>query len=122
MYKTTVILSIVVLMFLFTELTLTYFLPLAKTDMDVWFQYFLKKDALYDVMFFLFFLIVFWKTTGLDKSISSFGVIMSGGSAFDKQIMGINQYLYSDVVLVIIGILISVYIYLRNGRYKNLAS
>jgi hypothetical protein len=109
-------------MFLFTELTLTYFLPLAKTDMDVWFQYFLKKDALYDVMFFLFFLIVFWKTTGLDKSISSFGVIMSGGSAFDKQIMGINQYLYSDVVLVIIGILISVYIYLRNGRYKNLAS
>lgn len=115
------VLIILVVAFYITELTLTYFLPLAKTDFDVWLKYFIAKDAVYDAMFFLLFLLVFWmaRTKG-EKAVSAFAVIVSGGSFVDKVIFSLNQYLTSDVILTLMALAVSISIYRRYGRFHDL--
>lgn len=114
------------LMFCLTEVTLSYFLPLAKTHFDVWLDYFIKKDAAYDIMFFAHWLILYFcvKNISIDlRAITAFGVIVSGGSFIDKVIFDLNQYLLSDIVLIIIAGLCSFYIkYKSNGRLKDVVN
>lgn len=92
-------------MFFTTEWTLTYFLPTAATDFNVWMKYFMAKDAAYDIMFFLMFLVCFWSTRGFAKATSAAMVVMSGGSVIDKVIFGLNQYLWSDILLTALALL-----------------
>lgn len=110
-------LGIIALMFCLTEVTLTYYLPDAKTDFDVWLKYFMAKDACYDTMFFLFSLVVFWNTQCLAKAVACFLVIVTGGSFIDKVIFDLNQYLLSDVVLISLAIILSIYLYQK--QWKN---
>jgi hypothetical protein len=115
-----VLLGILALMFCLTEVTLTYYLPDAKTDFDVWLKYFMAKDACYDTMFFLFSLVVFWNAQGLAKAVACFLVIVTGGSFIDKVIFDLNQYLLSDVVLILMGLFLSIYFYLTRWKtYKT---
>jgi ABC-type transport system involved in multi-copper enzyme maturation permease subunit len=103
------------LAFCLTEVTLIYFLPLAKTDHDVWLQYFLAKDGVYDAMFFLFSLVLFWVFKETKKMwpamVSAFLVVVTGGSFIDKVIFSLNQYLLSDVALIAMGVLVAINIY-----------
>ncbi len=108
-------------MFLLTELTLEYFFPTARVNFEIWVKYFIRKDQMYDIMFFLSFLLVFWKMKGFDKSIALFITIMAGGSVLDKLIFGVNQYVWSDLVLIFVAIAVSLYKYFKNGGYKSLA-
>lgn len=101
---TVIVIVVCGIMFIGSEWTLTYFLPLAKTDFDVWLQYFIKKDAIYDIMFFLMFLVCFWLTKGFAKAVCAIMVVMAGGSVIDKVIFGINQYLWSDLLLTALAI------------------
>lgn len=103
-------------MFSTTELTLSYVLPRAVKDINTWFDYFIKKDALYDLMFFLMFLLIYWSTIKFAKALSLFAIFLSGGSFVDKQIFGINQYVYSDIALIIIGISVSLYMYFKRWK------
>jgi hypothetical protein len=115
-----VLLGVLALMFCLTEVTLIYFLPLAETDYDVWLKYFMAKDACYDTMFFLFSLVVFWNAQGLAKAVACFLVIVTGGSFIDKVIFDLNQYLLSDVVLILMGLFLSIYFYLTRWKtYKT---
>jgi magnesium-transporting ATPase (P-type) len=114
-----VLLGVLALMFCLTEVTLTYFLPFKDTDFDVWLKYFFAKDACYDTMFFLFSLITFWNVNGLAKAISSFLVIITGGSFIDKVIFDENQYLLSDIVLITLAIILSTYIYLKRWKISK---
>jgi hypothetical protein len=107
-----VLLIVLSLAFCWTEASLTYFLPLARTDFDVWLKYFMAKDAVYDAMFFLFSLVLFWNLNErVSKSVSVFLVIVTGGSFIDKVLFDINQYLLSDIVLISMGILLSINTY-----------
>jgi hypothetical protein len=116
-----VLLIILALAFCLNELTLTYFLPLAKSDFDVWLKYFIAKDATYDAMFFIFSLVTFsMADTRGTKSVCTFLVIVTGGSFIDKVIFDMNQYLPSDVALICLGILFSTITYVRYGRFKKL--
>lgn len=83
-------------------------LPLAPQDYEVWKVYFVVKDAVYDAMFFVFSLVLFWNFQDrLLKSMSVFLVIVTGGSFIDKVIFDLNQYLVSDIVLIVTGIILS---------------
>jgi hypothetical protein len=110
-------LIVLALAFCLTELTLTYFLPLAKTDHDTWLQYFIIKDGVYDAMFFLFSLMSFWAFRELKKKwptmIAAFLVVVTGGSFVDKVLFNLNQYLLSDVVLITMGVIMAINIYRR---------
>lgn len=81
-------------------------------------HYYIIKDAVYDFMFFISFLIVFYVSEKALKAFASFGVIISGGSAVDKIIFSLNQYLYSDILLIIIGIIVSISVY-RKEKWKT---
>ncbi len=106
--KNIVLLILLSLAFCLTEVTLTYFLPLARTDFEVWLQYFFAKDAVYDAMFFVFSMLLFWNLKEpLPRAISVFLVIVTGGSFIDKVIFDLNQYLLSDIVLIILGLIVS---------------
>lgn len=122
--KSKILLVLVILMFCLTEATLSYFLPLAKTDFDTWMKYFIIKDALYDTMFFMFFIIIYWNVNSIDlKAITAFGVIVTGGSFVDKVIFDLNQYLISDIVLIAVALFCSFYIkYKYNGRLKDMVN
>ena len=109
-------------MFSFNELTLTHFLPMARTHFETWLQYFIVRDAIYDAMFFISFIVLYWALPGIGKSIAAFGVFLTGGSFIDKVIFGLNQYLYSDIILVIMALLFSLYVYKRYGRSKKLVT
>lgn len=98
-------------MFCLTEFTLRYFLPLAATDWSVWLKYYNIKSAAYDVMFFITSYLVFAISSKLLKALAAFALIMTGGSVIDKVIFGINGYLWSDIVLVVLGIGAAVYVY-----------
>jgi hypothetical protein len=110
-------LTVLALAFCLTEVTLTYFLPNAKDDFDVWLQYFIAKDGVYDAMFFLFSLTSFYAFKELKKMwptmICAFLVIVTGGSFIDKVIFSLNQYLFSDIALIAMGVLASTQIYRR---------
>jgi hypothetical protein len=107
----------VILMFCFAQLTLSYFFPDRRTDFEVWSKYFVVKDAIYDIMFFLSFLIVFWNTTKATKSLAAFIVIVSGGSVIDKVIFNLNMYLWSDIIMILMAAIVSVHLY--RTRWKN---
>lgn len=112
--KNIVLLIALALAFCLTEVTLIYFLPLAKTDFDVWLKYFFAKDAVYDTMFFIFSLLLFWNLKiPLQRAISVFLVVVTGGSFMDKVIFNQNLYLLSDVALIASGIVVSIICYIR---------
>lgn len=109
-------LFIVVLIVLFctTELTLNYYLPLAKTNREVWLQYFIIKDAIYDFMFLLFFIVTFYlANSAMSKALTTFGVIVSAGSFVDKVIFGVNQFLISDIILIIVALVCAIAVRLK---------
>lgn len=98
-------------MFCLTEFTLRYFLPLAKTDWNVWLKYYHIKDAVYDLMFFIASYLIYSMSTKLLKVLAAFAVVMTGGSVIDKVIFGINGYLVSDIALVAVAIGAGIYVY-----------
>jgi hypothetical protein len=115
--KNIVLPVIFVLLFCFTELTLGYFWPDRVSKFSVWEEYYIKKDGIYDAMFCIASYLVFKHTKGIVKAIMFFALVLTGGSFFDKQIMGINQYLYSDIALVVVGGVLAVYLY--NKKWKT---
>src|SRR4029079_13383210 len=111
-----VLLGIVVSMFCFAQVTLDYFLPEAKTNFDVWMHYFIIKDATYDTILFLMALVTFLNVRGLPKAISCFALLIMGGSFIDKVIFNVNQYLYSDIILIVLSIILSIHLYFTKWK------
>ena len=114
--KNIVLMCVVVLMFCFTQVTLDYFLPQAKTNFDVWMHYFIIKDALCDTMFFLMAVVVFSNVKGLLKAVACFFLFLAGGSFIDKVIFGLNQHLISDFILIVVSIALSIHLYFSKWK------
>jgi hypothetical protein len=109
-----------VVMFFVSELTLTYFFPRAGEHWEEWQRYFIAKDAAYDLMIVLSSWLVFsLADKPLLKAIAAFALIMTAGSFVDKVIFQLNQYLWSDVLLTVLGIFASWRVY-KHGRHKRL--
>lgn len=105
-------LIILCLAFCLNEFTLTYFLPLSKTHFDVWMNYYITRDGVYDAMFSIFSFMCLWNLREPKiKTISLFIVIITTGSFIDKVIFGLNQYLKSDLFLFLGGGIYSIYKY-----------
>lgn len=115
-----VIIIIIAVGFCVNEATWTFFYPLAHSDWDAWTKYFALKDAGYDTMFLLFSLLLFWNfKEPLPKALTVFLITVTSGSFIDKVIFDLNQYLLSDVVLILMGILLSIINY---RKWKTLTS
>lgn len=75
------------------------------------------RGVLYDGMFFCISMILFLSWKGAEKALACFMVIVTMGSLVDKAIFSITDYAFGDIVLVILGIIISVIVY---GREHSL--
>ncbi len=103
-------------MFCTTQITLDKYLPEAKTNFDVWLHYFIIKDAAYDTMLFFMALVTFLNVHRIAKAVACYALMVTGGSFIDKVIFSINQYLYSDVILIGLSLVISVYLYFKKWK------
>jgi hypothetical protein len=112
-----------VVIFCFAQLTLTYFFPRAGEEWEVWQKYYIAKDATYDFLFVITSWLVFSLAEGKPrlKAVAAFALIMTAGSFIDKVIFSLNQYLWSDVLLIGLGLLASWRVYKAEyGRHKKL--
>lgn len=112
--KTIVLLILIALVFCLNAIALKYFFPMAATDWGVWVKYFTAKDGINDAMYFALALVLVWNVKHiLARAISVFFLIVTGGSFLDKVIFGINRFVFSDIGLIIGGLIVSIYLYLR---------
>lgn len=119
-YKSVALGILFVFAFCTAQITLAYFFPDRATNFKTWSRFYIAKDAVYDAMFFLSSLLVFWNSSKVLKAIMFFSMVVTGGSLFDKWIMGLNQYLWSDVVLLGVGLGVSIYLYITEWKQKTI--
>lgn len=103
-------------MFCFAQVTLDIFIPEAKTKFDVWLHYFIIKDAITDTMLFFMAFITFTHVHGVAKALACFLVFITGGSFIDKIIFNLNQYLYSDFLLIVLSTAFSIHMYFTKWK------
>lgn len=75
------------------------------------------REIVYKFMFLALGIICFFSTKGIAKSLTCFAMCMVIGDLVDKLIFGITDYVFGDIVLVIVGLIVSVIIY---GRSRSL--
>lgn len=75
------------------------------------------RAILYDCLFFLVSLCLYLSYSGIVKAISLFMIIVTLGAICDEWIFSIAGYVYSDIVLVVLGLIVS--ISYGRGRRKH---
>lgn len=76
------------------------------------------RDIVYECMMLCLSVALFIKAQPLIKSFSAFVVIIITGDIFDK-LTGVYTYVYSDFILIVVGLIASLFVY---GRTKRLGS
>jgi len=91
---------------------LLYFFP--YTTAEEYYRFIAARNVTYEAMFLTLIGAVYLQSTGIVKALSCFAMILVTASIIDKAIFKITSYLYSDIVLVIIALIVSVVVYGRN--------
>lgn len=81
------------------------------------------RGILYDGLFFTMSLVVFlllgllpsWNMA-FERAVACFMTIITAGSFVDKAFFKIADYMYSDIVLIVLGIIASVILYGKDRR------
>lgn len=103
-----IIAALLVLAFLFNYPILALIYPEHVTDYYVFLDFYKAREIVYEAMFTLFFFLCMKKSQGFINAVCKFGFMLSFASFFDKAILDINQYLQSDVLLVMLAFEISI--------------
>lgn len=94
-------------------------------DTDQWsgfVPFYNTRNTVYAAMFTLFLFVIMTLTKGFNHAVSKFGFIAAFGSFFDLAFLGINWYLRSDILLLMIAFEISItqyLIYEPKNRRRN---
>ena len=94
-------------------------LKLVHPDYDVYYGYIkfiASRDILYAGMFCASFFLAAISISGLGGAIGKFLFIVSFASFFDVALLGINDYLQSDIILVMVAFEITIFQYLFYDR------
>lgn len=109
----TILLILLGVMYLANSVVLTMIFPNVSTDYSEYIKFVSERNKVYEFMFTGFFLVSFLDSKRLPKSVSCFFMILTCGSFIDKTIFNITHYLFSDIILLIVALLISIYVYVR---------
>lgn len=107
----TLILILLGLAYLLNYCVLLWLYPDVSNSQEEYYKFISSRNIVYEGMFFMFFVLVFLLSEGFMKSVACFFVIMTAGSLIDKAVFHMTEYLISDIILAIIAIAISVYVY-----------
>lgn len=86
------------------------------TDYEQFKAFWKARGILYDGMFFVISLILFRSWKGLERAIACFMVIITAGSFIDKAFFMTADYMYADIVLIVLAIIASGTVYGRDKR------
>jgi uncharacterized membrane protein len=100
-----------VLIFAFNSEVLNIFYPQASADYDVFLEFYFTKDKVNEFLFALLFFIVFLATKKITRVFACFGFVISFSSMVDKALLGLFDYLITDVVVLIFATVLSYIVY-----------
>jgi len=117
-----VIISILIFVLNVPLLKLAY--PTAETDYSVFIDVYYAKEKINEVLISLLFLIAFLSDGNrLIKAICTFGFTITFSSMIDKVFLQNFNYLYSDIIIVIFALTLSIKIYAKHpSRNKRLSN
>lgn len=107
---------ILALAYLFNSPILVMLYPKVSEDYYQYVEFVSVRANVYECMFFLFFTVVYLQSKRLVKSLSCSMMILTAGSVVDKLIFGFKGYLYTDLILIAVAIVISIKVYVRENR------
>lgn len=87
--------------------------PNVSTDYDQFISAYYLRNKIYEVMFCLFFLACMLGFKGFTRAVFAFGFVMCAASCFDKIILNVSQYLWTDILVVIVAFGAALYGYKR---------
>lgn len=102
-----VLISLVSFLYLTNQFLLGLVYPDRSTDYFEFVKYYNTRMCIYEVMFLVFFLMIYYNFITWIKYLAYFMVVLSAGSVFDKVFLNNNNYLWSDIILIIIGLILT---------------
>lgn len=69
------------------------------------------RFKVYESMFLMLSIVCFISCSGISKALACFSVIMITGSLVDKIVFGVNGYVWADIVLIFVGLIVSVIVW-----------
>lgn len=120
----TFLVIIAILIFVLNVPILKTVYPQASIDYDVFVAFYYAKERTNEVLICLLFLIAFLSDGGrLIKAICMFGFTITFSSMIDKVFLQNFNYLYSDIIIVILALTLSIKIYAKHpSRNKRLSN
>lgn len=82
-------------------------------------QFWTARALVYKFMFLFLCIVCFLSTNGLTKAFTCFALILIIGDIVDKLLFRISSYVYSDIILIILGLITSYYV--AYGRTRKRA-
>lgn len=105
-----------ILLFCFTTFGLLIIYPNAETDYNEFLNYYYAEQRLNEVLVsLLFFVLLIVSNNRLLKALSILGFTLTFSSMLDKLLFANYGYLYSDLIIIIVSICLSLKIYI-NGK------
>lgn len=116
-----ILLIILGLAFILNSVVLTRIYPNVSTDLDEYYKFVAMRNNVYEVMFALFFWLTYLSSErgSVLRFIACALMILAAGSVIDKCFFGITTYLKSDILLIILSIVISLYVFLRERKQRD---
>lgn len=95
--------------------------PYLQTLHDVgtasgWMDFAMDRFKVYELMMLTLASVCFISCSGRSKAFACFAVIMIAGSLVDKFVLGVTGYVWADIVLILVGLIVSITIYGRDKR------
>ncbi len=91
---------------------LLYFFP--YTTADEYYRFIAARNVVYEAMFLSLIVAIYLQSSGIVKAMACFAMILVAASVIDKAFFKITDYLWSDLVLVLIALAASGMVYGRN--------
>jgi hypothetical protein len=95
---------------------ITRIFPLWESDYDQFVQGYKLRNKIYEVMFCLLFYIAMVSNKGFTRAVFAFVFVMCAASCFDKIILHVSHYLWTDTLVVAVALLAAYYGYKRQSN------
>lgn len=75
------------------------------------YDFWMLRSKVYEFMFLTLASVCFISCSGVSKAFACFAVIMIAGSLVDKIVFGVTGYVWADIVLIFVGLIVSVLVW-----------
>lgn len=104
------------LAYLLNSVILERIYPNVSKDYYEYFEFIATRNKVYEAMFSVLLFALYLNTKGLLKAIACGILILTTSSFIDKTVFNITQYLYSDIAIVVLSVILSIYVYVRQAE------